>query len=83
MTLYEEKSSYKTVRAMPGSSGGCMSDWYSGGGRFDPPVRQHSFVEIGHLITSTAILFLPLIQVSNYQLLSKGCALSTGTGHAS
>ena len=29
---------------------------------FDPHVRQHSFVEIGHEIISTAILSLPLIQ---------------------
>ena len=27
-----------------------------------PRVRQHSFVEIGHEIISTAFLFLPLIQ---------------------
>ena len=30
---------------------------------FDPWVRQHSFMEIGHEIISTAILFLLLIQV--------------------
>ena len=45
---------------------GCMYDWYSGdsGGRgFDPPVRQHSFMEMGHKIISTAIISLPLIQV--------------------
>ena len=29
---------------------------------FDPHVRQHSFVEIGHEMISTVILFLPLIQ---------------------
>ena len=29
---------------------------------FDPHVRQHSFVEIGHEIISTAILSLSLIQ---------------------
>ena len=40
-----------------------MYDWYSGGRGFDPPVRQHSFVEMGHEIISTAILSLPLIQV--------------------
>ena len=34
------------------------SEWV----RFDPHVRQHSFVEIGHEIISTAILSLPLIQ---------------------
>ena len=42
-------------------------DWYSGH-RFDPLVRQHSFVAI----ISMAFLSLPLIQVA------KGCALSTG-----
>ena len=35
----------------------------SGSRGFDPPVRQHSFVEMGHEIISTAIIFLPLIQV--------------------
>ena len=30
---------------------------------FDPPVRQHSFVEMGHKIISKAIISLPLIQV--------------------
>ena len=40
-----------------------MYDWYTGGRDFDPPVRQHSFVEMGHEIISTAILSLPLIQV--------------------
>ena len=46
------------------SSIGCVSDWYSGGCRFDPAIRQHSFVEIGHKIFSNAIFSLPLIQVS-------------------
>ena len=36
--------------------------WYADGRGFDPYVRQHSFVEIGHYIISTAILSLPLIQ---------------------
>ena len=30
--------------------------------RFDPQVRQNSFMEFGHEIISTAILSLPLIQ---------------------
>ena len=30
---------------------------------FDHRVRQHSFVEIGHGIISTAIIYLALIQV--------------------
>ena len=42
---------------------GCMYDWYSGGRGFDPPVRQHSFVEMDHEIISPAIISLPLIQV--------------------
>ena len=37
---------------------------YTAPGRgFDPRVRQHSFVEIGLGIISTAIIFLVLIQV--------------------
>ena len=47
-----------------------MYDWYSGGRGFDPPVRQHSFVEVGHEIISTAIISLLLIQVG--QLLVTG-----------
>ena len=46
-----------------GSSVGYASAWYVDGRRFDPhTVRQHSVVEIGHVIISTAILSLPLIQ---------------------
>ena len=41
---------------------------------FDPRVRRHSFMEIGHEIISTTILSLPLIQVGQV----KWCALSTG-----
>ena len=40
---------------------GCASAWYVDGGRFDPWVRQHSFMEIGHEIISTAVLSLPMI----------------------
>ena len=40
-----------------------LSDWYSGGYGFDPPVRQHFSMQIGHKIISTAILSLPLVQV--------------------
>ena len=46
-----------------GSSVGCASAWYVDGRGFEPPVRQHSFVEIGHEIIFTIILSLPLIQV--------------------
>ena len=34
--------------AGPGSLVGCMSAWHVDGRGFDPQVRQHSFVEIGH-----------------------------------
>ena len=47
-----------------------MYDWFSWGRGLDPPVRQHSFVEMGHKIISTAILSLALIQVG--QLLVTG-----------
>ena len=43
------------------------STWYADGRVFDDQVWQHSFVEIGHKILSTAVLSLPLIQ-----LLTKG-----------
>ena len=51
-----------SVHAGRGSSVGCASVWYAGGHGFDPHVRQHSFVEIGHEIMSMAILSLPLSQ---------------------
>ena len=35
---------------------GWASAWYADGSRFDPPVWQNSFVDIGHKIISTAIL---------------------------
>ena len=40
----------------PSSSVGCASAWSADGRGFDPPVRQYSFVEIGHEIIYTAIL---------------------------
>ena len=46
------------------------STWYADGRVFNDQVRQHSFVEIGHEILSTAFLCLPLIQL-----------LTTGTGY--
>ena len=49
--------------AGPGSSVGCASAWHADGRGFDPRVRQYSFVESGLEIISTAILYLPLIQV--------------------
>ena len=42
---------------------GCASAWYADGCGFNPLVRQHSFMEIGHEIVSTAILPLLLMQV--------------------
>ena len=51
-----------------GSSVGCMSDWYSGGRGFDAPLRQHSFMGIGHEIISMAILSLPLFQVGQLSI---------------
>ena len=39
------------------------STWYADGSMFDDDVRQHSFVEIGHEIFSTAIFSLPLFQL--------------------
>ena len=54
---------YFTIPAGPGRSPRCASDGYADGRGFNPRARQHSFVEIGYEIISTAILFLPLIQV--------------------
>ena len=53
-----------------GSSIGCTSSWYSGR-RFDPSVRQRSFVEIGHEIISIAILSVSLIQVGQLSVTGK------------
>ena len=54
---------YKGECAVLGSLVGCAYDWYSGDCRCDPPVWQNFFIEVSHEIISTAILFLPLIQV--------------------
>ena len=45
------------------------------GYRFDPPVRQHSFMEIGHEIIFTAIL--PLLLIQEGQLLGTGERMCT------
>ena len=45
-----------------GGSVGSTSTWYADGRGFVPYVQQHSFMEFGHVIISTAILFLLLIQ---------------------
>ena len=75
--IYIHSVCYTLLLAGPASSVGCASAWYADGRGFGPPVRQHSFVEIGHEIIYTAIFPLPLIQVGP-QLLAKVCALSTG-----
>ena len=62
--------------AGPGSSVGCASDWYSGGRRFDPPVRQHSSMGSGHKIISTAILSLLMIQVGQLSVTGERIGLS-------
>ena len=62
-----------------GSSIRCGSAWYADGGGFDPHVRKHSFVEFGHEIISTVILFpFRWFKKGSCQLLAKECALSTG-----
>ena len=65
-------SEAQTEWAGPGSSV-CTSDWYSGGRGFNPLVRQHSFVEIGHEIISMVILSLPLIQVGQLSVTGESC----------
>ena len=54
-----------------GSSVGSASAWYADARRFDPHVQQHSFVEIGHEIISTAILSVPLIQEGQLSVTGK------------
>ena len=44
---------------------------------FDPRVRQHSFVEIGHRIISTAIISLALIQVVSNTTVEKMCTMES------
>ena len=47
---------------------------------FDPWVWQHPFVEMGHEISSTAILSLPLIQVGQLSATGESTyVLSTGS----
>ena len=68
----------ESLEAGPGSSVGCVSAWNSGRHGLDPPVRQHSFVEIGYEIISTAILSLPLIQVGQLSVTGKRMCTSSG-----
>ena len=63
--------SFKGISAGPASSVGCTSSWYADGRGFDPSVRQHSFVEIGHEIISTSVLPLTLIQVGQVSVTGK------------
>ena len=63
--------------AGPSGSVGCASASHADGRGLDPRVRQHSFMEIGYEIISTANLPLPLIQVGQLSIM-KGYALSTG-----
>ena len=61
-----------------GGSIRCGSDWWSGGGRFDPcRVKQHSFMEIDHEIFYTFILCLPLI-LEQLSVSSKRMCARTG-----
>ena len=46
-------------------------NWYSGGHGSRSQVQQHSFLEIGHEIISTAILSLPLIQEGQLSVIGK------------
>ena len=61
--------------ARRGSSVESASAWYVDGLGFNPYICQHSFVEFGHEIISTAILSLPLIQEG--QLLVTGERMCT------
>ena len=54
-----------------GSSLGSASAWYADGRGFDPRVRQHSFIEFGYKIISTAILSLPLVQEEQLSVTGK------------
>ena len=49
----------KSLSAGSGSSVGCASNWYSGDCGFNPPVRQHSFMEIGLVMKSFLWPFSP------------------------
>ena len=51
--------SYFSSSLWPGISVGDASTWHAVIRAFDPQVRQHSFMEIGHEIISMAILSLP------------------------
>ena len=54
----------QTDQAGRGRLIGCATAWYVDGLGFDPHVRQHSFVEFGHEIISTAIFSLQDVQLS-------------------
>ena len=52
MSILMLKAFITKQQAMRGSSVGGVSAWYAYGRGFDPLVRQHSFVEIGHEMIS-------------------------------
>ena len=52
--------------------------WTADGRGFDPRVRQHSFVEIGNGIISSAIISLALIQVWQLSITGGRCELRIG-----
>ena len=52
----------------PAARSRCASDWYSKVRGFDRPVRQLSFVVIGHEIISTAIHSYRWFKWGSYQL---------------
>ena len=57
----------------------CPQSAVADGCGFDPHVRQHSFMQIGHEFISVAILSpYRWFKLGSCQLLAKGCALSTG-----
>ena len=63
---------YFSEVARPSSSVGCASTWYSDGHGFDPQVRQNILSR--RLVMksfSSAILFLPLIQVGQLSVTGK------------
>ena len=61
-----------SIQAGRGSSVWCASVWYADGRGFDLHVRQHSVMEIGNEIISTAILSIPLIQEGQLSVTGEG-----------
>ena len=61
MWAHDGKIGKITINSPAGCGSSVESTWYADGRGFDPHVQQHSFVEIGYEIISTAILSLLLI----------------------